>query len=244
VARCSIQNEALLYKLFGINAELLIDHAWGWEPCTLSDIKSYRPGTRSLSTGQVLQCPYPSEKSRLIVREMADLLALDLVDKELVTDQIVLCIGYDRENLSDPVRRHAYTGAVVTDHYGRAIPKHAHGTANLGRRTASTKLIVDAVLDLFDRIADPELLVRRVNLSANHVLPATAANPGFEQLDLFTSPAELAQQSAELEREHRRQLAELAIKKKYGKNAILKGMNLRDGATTRDRNSQIGGHKA
>ena len=242
VARCSIQNEDLLYKLFGINAELLIDHAWGWEPCTLSDIKAYRPSARSLGSGQVLHCPYTIEKARLIVREMTDLLVLDLVDHELVTDQIVLSVGYDRESLADPARRSAYTGAVVTDYY--AVPKHAHGTANLGRHTASTRLIVEAVLDLFDRITNPELLVRRVNLAANHVLPACAANTGYEQLDLFTPPAELERQAAELEREHRRQLAELTIKKKYGKNAILKGMNLKDGATTRDRNSQIGGHKA
>jgi len=233
VARCSLTNEALLYKLFGINAELLIDHAWGWESCTIAQIKAYRPSSNSLSSGQVLHCPYDFEKARLITREMIDLMVLDLVDKGLVTDQIVLTVGYDRENLSDPIRRAAYRGAVIVDHYGRSVPKYAHGTANLGQWTASTMRITEAVLELYDKIVHPDLLVRRITLAANHILPAQEEC----QLDLFTD-------QRELERERRRQQAELWIKKKYGKNAILKGMNLKEGATARDRNRQIGGHKA
>lgn len=245
IARCSVQNEALLYKLFGINAELLIDHAWGWEPCTIEAIRSYRPSTNSVSAGQVLHCPYAFEQTRLIVREMADLMALDLVDKGLVTDQIVLTVGYDIENLKDPERRKAYNGTVVTDHYGRQVPKHAHGTANLSRKTASTMLIVRAFLDLFDRITDPTLLVRRVTLVANRIIPERyAEEPACFQLDLFTDPYQQEALQLALMREKRRQQAELAIKKKFGKNAILKGMNLKDGATTRSRNGQIGGHKA
>ena len=244
VALCSLENEDLLYKLFGINAELLIDHAWGWEPCTIEDIKSYRPGSTSTSSGQVLHCAYEAQKARIIVREMTDLLALDLVDKGLVTDQLTLTVGYDKDNLSDPVRRAAYTGPIVTDPYGRKIPAHAHGTANLSRRTASTKLMIQAMMDLYDRIVNPELLVRRVTLCANHLVPEdTAAEQSFLQLDFFTGYAAQAQEEAELERERRRQLAELSIKRKFGKNAILKGVNFREGATTRDRNRQIGGHQ-
>lgn len=251
IARCSVQNEDLLYKLFGKNAELLIDHAWGWEPCTVADIKAYRPSTNSLSSGQVLQCPYTAEKARLVVREMADLLVLDLVDKGLVTDQMVLTVGYDIENLTDPVRRAAYQGSVETDRYGRQIPKQAHGSINLDGHTSSTRKIMAAVTELFDRIVDRGLLVRRMYVVANHVLPETEAPKKDEtslQLDLFTDyAAEEEKQKAEaaaLARERKIQQAALAIKKKYGKNAILKGMNLEDGATAKDRNSQIGGHKA
>ena len=252
VARCSLggagefHNEALLYKLFGVNAELLIDHAWGWEPCTIGDIKAYKPESNSLGSGQVLHCAYTAEKARLIVREMTDLLVLDLVDKGLVTDQMVLTVGYDIENLTDPERRDAYRGEVTTDPYGRKIPRHAHGTANLSRRTSSTRLITDAVMELFDRIVDENLLVRRVNLVANHVLPETQVQQelAFDQLDLFSDVAEKEAEDALLEREKRRQQAVLSIRKKYGKNAILKGMNYEEGATTRDRNAQIGGHKA
>ena len=252
VARCSLggagefHNEALLYKLFGINAELLIDHAWGWEPCTISDIKAYKPESNSVGSGQVLHCAYTAEKAKLIVREMTDLLVLDLVDKGLVTDQMVLTVGYDIENLTDPKRRIAYRGEVTTDPYGRKIPKHAHGTANLGRRTSSTRLITEAVMELFDRIVDGNLLVRRVNLVANHVLPETAVQQelAFDQLDFFSDAADKEAEDALLEREKRRQQAVLSIRKKYGKNAILKGMNYEEGATTRERNAQIGGHKA
>lgn len=250
IARCSIDMEDLLYKLFGINAELLIDHAWGWEPCTMADIKAYKPSTNSIGSGQVLQCPYDFDKAKLVAREMADMLVLDLVDKGLVTDQLVLTIGYDIENLSDPARREKYRGPVTTDHYGRQVPKHAHGTANLGHYSSSTKVIVQAVMDLYDRIVDPGLLIRRLNLTAAHVIPENSAPKEAppEQLDLFTDYAAVeaaqARESAELERERRIQEAMLSIKKKYGKNALLKGMNLEEGATAQDRNRQIGGHKA
>lgn len=256
VARCSIgkpndhYNDDLLYKLFGVNAELLIDHAWGWEPCTIAEIKAYRPNANSLSSGQVLQCPYTFEKAKLIVREMTDLLVLDLVDKGLVTNQMGLTVGYDVENLSNPEISKSYHGDVTTDYYGRKVPKHAHGTSNLSRQTSSTKLIMDAVMGLFDRIVDTNLLVRRINITANNVVDeSTAAKTvTFEQLDLFTDydvlQKERAEEEAELERERRTQKAMLSIKKKYGKNAILKGMNLQDGATTVERNKQIGGHKA
>jgi len=245
VALCSLKNEDLLYRLFGINAELLIDHAWGWEPCTIRDIKSYRPISSSTSSGQVLHEPYEASKARIIVREMADQLSLDLVEKSIVTDQMTLTVGYDIGNLTDPDRCAAYHGAVVTDHYGRKIPVHAHGTANLGRKTASTRLIVEAMLDLYDRIVDPALLVRRITLCANHLTPRTEAEQrSFLQLDLFAGYDSQLKEEAALEREFKRQQAELAIKQKYGKNAILKGMNFREGATTRDRNRQIGGHKA
>lgn len=250
VARRSLTEEALLYKLFGINAELLIDHAWGWEPCTIADIKAYKPRTNSIGSGQVLQCPYDFEKAKLVTWEMTDLLVLDLVDQGLVTDQMVLTIGYDIENLSDPKIRASYHGAVTTDPYGRSVPKHAHGTANLGKFSSSTKEILQAVTALFDRIADKNLLVRRINITANHIIKEDAApKPSdMEQLDLFTDYAELQkrreEESADLVREKRIQAAVLTIKKKFGKNAILKGANFEDGATAKDRNAQIGGHKA
>lgn len=251
VARCSVHDEDKLYKLFGKNAELLIDHAWGWEPTTIDAIKAYRPSTNSLGSGQVLHQPYEPDKAKLVLREMADLLVLDLVDKGLVTDQIVVTVGYDIENLTDPERSKTYHGAIVKDHYGRQIPKHAHGTANLDGHTSSTKKIMCAASELFDRIVDKNLLVRRLNIVANHVLPEADApkkNDGFEQLDLFTDYAALEanqeRERAELEREKKMQQAMLTIKKKFGKNAILKGMNLEEGATAKDRNEQIGGHKA
>ena len=251
VARCSHENEDLLYKLFGKNAELLIDHAWGWEPTTIEAIKAYRPSTNSLGSGQVLHCPYKADKAKLVLREMADLLVLDMVDKGLATDQIVVTVGYDIENLTDPERSKKYHGAIVKDHYGRAIPKHSHGTINLDGHTSSTKKIMCAVSELFNRIVDKNLLIRRLNITANHVLPEADApkkNDGFEQLDLFTDYAALEakqeRERAELERERKMQQAMLTIKKKFGKNAILKGMNLEEGATAKDRNEQIGGHKA
>ena len=256
VARCSIggpgdyYNEELLYRLFGVNAELLIDHAWGWEPCTIADVKAYKPESRSIGGGQVLQTPYTYEKTRLVVREMADQLALELVDKGLVTDQLVLTVGYDIENLTDPARRKEYRGEVKTDRYGRSIPKHAHGTANLEGYTASTKRITAAVLELYDRIIDRDLLSRRLYLAACRVTAERDA-PGerpFEQLDLFTDydaeQRRREREAAELERERKVQRAMLDIKKRFGKNAILKGMNLQEGATAKDRNRQIGGHKA
>ena len=256
IARCSIgkpedyYNEDLLYKLFGINAELLIDHAWGWEPCTLADIKSYRPENNSIGAGQVLQSPYSFEKARLVVREMADLLALDLVDKGLVCDQVVLTVGYDIENLKNPELRRRYSGEITTDNYGRAIPKHAHGSENLGHYTASGKQILQAVTALFERVVDPLLLVRRMNLVANHVIYEVdlPEEKEVEQLDLFTDYSareeQEKQEEAEQQRERRRQQALLSIKKKFGKNAIMKGMNLEEGATAKERNATIGGHKA
>ena len=256
VARCSVgkpndyHNEELLYRLFGVNAELLIDHAWGWEPCTMAEIKAYKPAANSIGSGQVLQCPYDSGKAKLVVREMTDLLVLNLVDKGLVTDQMVLTVGYDIENLTDPDIRKGYQGEIVTDRYGRKIPKHAHGTVNLDRKTSSTMLILDAVMDLYDRIIDHNLLVRRIYVTACHVTEESAASeqPAFEQLDLFTDYQALEQkkqeEEAKLNREKQLQQAMLGIQKKYGKNAVLKGMNLEEGATARERNRQIGGHKA
>lgn len=256
IARCSIgkpgeyHNEDLLYRLFGINAELLIDHAWGWEPCTIADIKAYKPNSNSVGSGQVLHYPYTFEQARLIVMEMADLLALDLMDKGLVTDQIVLTVGYDRENLTDPARNKSYKGQVTVDRYGRRVPKHAHGTGNLEHKTSLARPITDAVLALYDKIVDPRLLVRRVYLTANRVVSEGVGDreAAFEQLDLFTDygarEKKRAKEKAALEKEKRMQETILSIKKKYGKNAVLKGMNLREGATTADRNNQIGGHKA
>lgn len=256
IARCSLgkpndyYNEAFLYKLFGINAELLIDHAWGWEPTTIAEIKAYKPETNSLGSGQVLQCPYTADKAKLIVKEMTDLLVLDLVDKKLVTDRMVLTLGYDIDNLTDPEIRKKYHGEVTTDHYGRQIPKHAHGTVNLPCLTSSTKIIMKAVEELFDRIINRDLLVRRVNITAARVVPEKEAEvkPSFEQLDLFTDYAameqEKEQEKKERDKEKKIQHAVLDIQKKYGKNAILKGMNFEEGARTRERNSQIGGHKA
>lgn len=252
IARCSIgkptdyYNEDLLYKLFGINAELLIDHAWGWEPTTIETIKSYRPATNSLGSGQVLHQPYDYEKTKLVVREMTDLLVLDLVDKELVTNQIVLTIGYDIENITNGI----YHGEVTIDRYGRKIPKHAHGTGNLEKYSSSTREIIECMMDLFDRIVDKNLLVRRVTICANHVIPETdiPEQNNFEQLNLFTDYAKLENQKVKekeaLEKEKKLQKATLNIKKKFGKNAILKGMNLQEGATAKDKNSQIGGHRA
>ena len=250
VARCSLQDEDLLYRLFGVNAELLIDHAWGWEPCTIADVKAYKPESNSIGSGQVLHSPYTAERTRLVVREMADALALDLVDKGLVTDQVVLTVGYDIENLTDPKRNQAYKGPVTTDHYGRKIPKHAHGTENLGKYTSSAKEILQAVSELYDRIVDENLLIRRLDLTANHVIgeASVPVRQDVEQLDLFTDyeakDKHQAEDVAALEREKRQQQAVLSIKKKFGKNAILKGMSLQEGATARDRNSQIGGHRA
>lgn len=254
IARCSVgaetdyYNEDLLYKLFGINAELLIDHAWGWEPCTIADVKSYQPQTNSISSGQVLTCPYTAEKARLIVQEMIDALCLDLVDKGLVTDQIVLTVGYDVENLLDQKRKAKYHGEVTIDRYGREVPKHAHGTANLSNPSSLTSQIMRATLELYDRIIDTDLLVRRITIAANHVISADRAEEREEyvQLDLFSSENG-GQEEAEaenLEREKKLQQAVLDIKKRYGKNAVLRGMNFQEGATARDRNSQIGGHKA
>jgi len=256
IARCSVgkstdyYNEELLYKMFGVNAELLIDHAWGWEPCGMADIKAYKPAAKSVGSGQVLTCPYPFEKARMVAWEMADQLALDLVGQRLATDQLTLTVGYDIENLRDPQRRKQYRGEVKTDRYGRQIPKHAHGTANLEGYTASSKLITAAILELFDRVVDKNLLVRRMYLTANRVADEGTVpdGPVMEQLDLFTDQeaiqAEREAKEAELARERKLQEAMLGIKSKYGKNAILKGTNLVDGATAAERNGRIGGHRA
>ena len=249
VARFSLTNAETLYRMFGVNAELLIDHAWGWEPCTMADIKAYRPENRSLSSGQVLSSPYTFEKARLVTMEMTDLLVMDLVEKGLVTDHVTLTVGYDVENLRDPKRRAAYTGQVTFDGFDRPVPKHAHGSADLGGRTSSGRRIMEAVTGIFDAVADPVLLVRRLTLGCS-VFEAGAVDAAGEscaQMDIFSLPAQeekTAGKMSDPERERRRQEAVLAIRRRYGKNAILKGMNFEEGATARDRNNQIGGHRA
>ena len=297
IARCSLgtssdyYNEDLLYKMFGVNAELLIDHAWGYEPCTLAEVKSYRPQRKSLVSGQVLQNAYTYEKTRIVVREMMELLALDLVDKGLLTNQIVLTVGYDIENLSDPERRKAYKGEITVDGYGREVPKHAHGTGNLPFSTSSTKLTTDCILEVFDRVVDESLLTRRISITANNLVleseykrESEVASAEPEQISMFDmlagggTPQESETASSKdnssysergeekprnsvvaesisgsagndndedtLEKEKQVQEAMLKIKKRFGKNAILKGTNLQEGATAKERNAQIGGHKA
>ncbi len=250
VAMRSLYDEDRLYKLFGVNAELLIDHAWGWEPCTIADIKAYRPSSNSISSGQVLQCAYSFEKARLVVREMTESLVLDLVYKGLVTDQLVLTVGYDRENLNNTEKRNRYKGEVSVDYYGRAVPKKAHGSINLTRQTSSTKIIAEAAMELFDRIVDKDLTVRRMYVVANRVVPESEAaqtRAESEQLSLFTDYAALERErqaeDAALAREKRLQKTVLNIKRKFGKNSILKGMSFEEGATARERNKQIGGHR-
>ena len=244
IARQSIYDEELFYKLFGVNAELLIDHAWGWEPCTIADIKSYKPENHSVSQGQVLQCPYDFEKSKIIVREMTELLVLDLVDKGLVCDQVVLTVGYDIENTQNG----NYNGEVKADRYGRNVPKQAHGSENIGRYTSSTKLIAEATMRLFDRIVDRKLTVRRMYVVANHVISENDIPETHEQLDLFsdfdTIESQRQKEDEELQREKALQKTIIALQKRFGKNSVLKGLNLKEGATTIQRNGQIGGHKA
>ena len=252
IARFSMtpHGEDRLYKLFGVNAELLIDHAWGWEPCTIADIKAYRPENKSLSTGQVLHCPYDFDKTKLIVREMTELLCLDLVEKKLVTDQIVLTVGYDVENLTNSKISQYYKGEITIDPYGRKIPKHAHGTANIHRQTSSGILIVKEVMALFDRIVDKNMLCRRITVCANHIVPENRVTQKTEhyQFDWFTDyEQEIRRKEDEekrLKKERKIQETTINLQKRFGKNAILKGFNLKEGATTIDRNSQIGGHKA
>lgn len=245
IAKCSLgsdtefYNEDLLYKLFGINAELLIDHAWGWEPCTIDDVKSYKPDTKSISSGQVLTRPYSFDETAVIVREMAELLALDLVDKKVTTNQIILTLNYDTENI-----KKGYNGEITVDGYGRKIPKHAHGTGNINRLTSSSKLIVNAAMDVFYRIADRSLSVRKVNICANHITDGNKTEPDNVQLDLFTDYSKIKAEEDALKKERSLQNAMLRIQKRYGKNAILKGTNLQDCATTVERNNQVGGHKA
>ncbi len=261
IARCSVQNEELLYHLFGVNAELLIDHAWGYENVMISDIKAYKPENSSLGSGQVLPEPYTFDKARLIVREMTDQLVLDLVGKHFVTDQLVLTVNYDRTSLDDPEKAAAFKGETTEDWYGRTAPKHAHGTVNMDRKTSSTKEIIEAVMGLYDRIVDPLLLVRRIDVTANHVTEYTMNNDNagkedYTQLSLFDLPQgeELIPEKKTVpkqfeheddrEREKRMQEAVLKLRDKFGKNAVLKGMNLEEGATMKERNKQIGGHKA
>ena len=254
VARCSLgktgdyYNEDLLYRLFGINAELLIDHAWGWEPCTIADVKAYKPENNSMGAGQVLHCPYNFEQTKIVVKEMIDQLALDLVDKCLVTDQIVLTIGYDIKNLEEGMKKNV--GEITTDWYGRKLPKHAHGTANLKQHTSSSRLMTQAVVKLYNEIVNPDLLIRRITMAANHVISEKKVREEqqYEQMNLFTdfgiAKKEKEEKNEKLEREKKMQKAMLDIKKKYGKNAILKGMNLQEDGTAVERNRQIGGHKA
>lgn len=260
VARCSLgrpedyYNEELLYRLFGVNAELLIDHAWGYEPCTIKEIKSYVPETNSISNGQVLKEPYDYEHGLLIVKEMTELLSLSLVEKGYVTDQLVLTVGYDIDNLTNTSIRNQYKGEIVKDRYGRQIPKHAHGTWNLKEKTSSSRIICDAMARLYEQIVDPKLLIRRVYVVAAKVTPYSIyieerdKGEEYVQYDLFTDMDEVReeykQQHEQLDREHKLQEAIIGLKKKYGKNAVLKGMNLEEGATTIERNGQIGGHKA
>lgn len=252
IARCSLTpyGEDKLYKLFGINAELLIDHAWGWEPCTIADVKAYKPENKSIGSGQVLHCPYDFEKAKLIVREMTEQLALDLVEKRLVADQVVLTVGYDIENLGGVRAGASYSGEVTTDFYGRKVPKHAHGTANIGRHTSSAMLMTKAVAELYDQIVNKKLLIRRINISVNHVLPEESVQnkESFEQIDIFTDYEALQKKRAlealELKKERKIQETMIELKNKYGKNIVLKGNSLQEGSTAKERNNQVGGHRA
>ena len=251
IARLSVENEELLYNLFGVNAELLIDHAWGWEPCTIAQVKAYQPESHSLSSGQVLTEPYTWKKARVVVAEMVEAASLKLVEKKLATNQMVLYVGYDRESLTRSVGSYHYDGAIVTDHYGRSVPKPVHGTVNLERYTSSTELMTEAILGIYDSIVNRNLLIRRLNISTNNVVPESRANDfnaEDSQLDLFTDYGELKQrheaEQAASEKERRMQEAQIKIKRKFGKNAILKGLNFEEGATARERNNQVGGHKA
>lgn len=251
VARCSLEHEDFLYELFGVNAELLIDHAWGWEPVTMQHVRSYRPESKSICSGQVLHSPYTFAKARNVVLEMIDSASLELIGKGLATDQIVLEIGYDVESLADPAIKSKYNGKISIDRYGRSVPFHAHGTMTVEHPTSSFRILSDKLLELYDRIVNPILLVRRISMSLNHLIDENLvcrSDSEPKQLDLFTDYDYLKhkkeEETRELEKERKRQMAILNIKRRYGKNAILKGLNYLDGATQRDRNSQIGGHKA
>lgn len=250
IARYSIDREELFYRLFGVNAELLIDHAWGWEPCTIDMVKAYRPENNSLCNGQVLSCAYDYKKARIVLMEMADAASLDLLDKHLVTDQLVLTVGYDTSSMADPYIMKAYQGEIKTDRYGRKVPKHAHGTANLKHFTSSSSIISKTATELYDRIVDHNLMIRRLSLTTNHVINEKQAKikATSVELDLFTeneqNDRETQEENNRLKKERRIQKTLLEIKKKYGKNTILKGLNFEDGATARLRNNQIGGHKA
>lgn len=246
VAWCSVHNEERLYKEFGKNAVYLIDQAWGREPVDIATIKSYRPESTSVSSGQVLTRPYSFDETRIIIREMVDKLVLELVENGMMTDQIVLMVGYDIENLTDPERREAYTGEIKLDHYGRQVPKHARGTANMGKHTSSTKLITEKTIELFERIVDKKLLTRRLTITANHLLSEDEAKKsiGAEQLTLFDDPDDIAKKEIDEAREKRMQKTMIDIKKRFGPNAIMKGTSYQDAATGIERNESIGGHKA
>lgn len=246
IARMSEKNEELLYKLFGINAELIIDHAWGYEPCTIESIKSYKPITNSLSLGQVLHCPYNYEQTKVIVKEMAELLTLDLVKKNLVTSKLVLTIGYDIDNLTNPEISSNYFGEVTLDYYGRKVPKHAHGTINIDHETSSTKIITNAVMQLYDSIINKQLLARRINITAEDTISEDDYKnlKEYEQMNMFIDYEKLEKQKSKEIAEKALQRAVLNIKSKYGKNAILKGMNFLEEGTTIQRNGQIGGHRS
>ena len=244
VAKMSVKNEELLYKLFGVNAELLIDHAWGWENVTIESIKAYRPATNSICSGQVLHCPYNYENTKLIVKEMTELLALDLVEKGLVTNQIVLEIGYDVDNLKNQAISSKYNGEITTDKYGRKVPKHAHGTINIDHQTSSSKVLTEHIIKLYEQIINKQLLVRRINITVNNVVNENMVkNSNYEQIDLFVDYKEVSKKREKEEAEKEIQKAMINIKSKYGKNAIIKGMNLQKEGTTIERNGQIGGHK-
>ena len=244
VARMSVKNEDLLYKLFGVNAELLIDHAWGWESVTIESIKAYRPATNSICSGQVLHCPYNYENTKIIVKEMTELLALDLVEKGLVTNQIVLEVGYDVDNLKNQAISSLYNGEITTDKYGRKVPKHAHGTINIDHQTASSKVLTGYIIKLYEQIVNKQLLVRRINITVNNVVNENMVKTSdYEQINLFVDYAEVNEKRKKEEAEKEIQKAMIGIKSKYGKNAILKGMNLQKEGTTIERNRQIGGHK-
>ena len=249
VALCSIENEELLYKLFGVNAELLIDHAWGWEPCTMEYIKAYKPESNSISSGQVLQSAYDCKKAKVVINEMIEALSLKLVRKHLVTDQIVIQVNYDTESLTNPIIRAKYNGPITQDYYGRQVPKAAHGMVKFGSHTSSYSKIFDEVSSLYDRIVHPNLLIRRLNVTANHVIPEDQAmheSSAPVQLDLFTDydalQKEKEKEEKALAKERRMQEAILNIKEKFGKNALLRGVSFQEGATARERNKQIGGH--
>lgn len=250
IARCSLEDEEFLYQLFGVNAELLIDHAWGWEPCTIDQIKAYKPTTNSISAGQVLSSAYNFQKARVVVQEMADNLSLNLVDKKLVTDQLVLTVNYDTESLTNPTIKEEYHGEIVNNYYGKPVPKHAHGTTNLNTHSSSSRLIIDAIMKLYDKIVNHNLLIRRLTLCANHVISEEKIQLIKQpiQLDLFTDYDQFKKEKEEekemFEKERKIQESVLSIKKRYGNNAILKGVNFEEGATAKERNTQIGGHKA
>ena len=249
IAICSLENEDLLYKLFGINAELLIDHAWGWEPATIAEVKAYKPSSNSISSGQVLPEPYDYEQTELIVKEMTDLLTLDLVAKKLVTNQIVLSINYDVNNLNNPNIRDNYIGEITLDYYGRRVPKPSHGTINIGHQTSSSKIIINKIIELYEKITNKHLLVRRINIAFNNLVSEDKANNKvvYEQYDIFTNYNEVEKQKRKQKEEEKKDLelqrAIIGIKSKYGKNSILKGMNYIQGGRTIERNKQIGGHK-